>query len=201
MVAVDRLVDRDPLAGYRHVMAKVTRSHRATAQRILARESLCRDRPADGPRDPAAANPQDGTGGADRARQAARASRGWPPARDERDRGQLMDRYAEIAEWDLSSSARAARRSWRAYAGLHGRPGRAPRSRDHDCGRAGCKPHACKPMTAGTIRNIHSILSGAFATAKTLAMDRLESGRVGQTAHRLAPPTARERHPGNVARR
>ena len=27
---------------------------------------------------------------------------------------------------------------------------------------------------------------------KTLAMDRLESGRVGQTADRLAPPTARD---------
>ena len=46
------------------------------------------------------------------------------------------------------------------------RPGRAPRDRDHDCRRAGCKPHVCKPMMAKTIRNIHSILSGAFATAK-----------------------------------
>jgi hypothetical protein len=46
------------------------------------------------------------------------------------------------------------------------RPGRALRGRDHDCRRAGCKPHACKPLTAKTIRNIHSILSGAFATAE-----------------------------------
>ena len=43
------------------------------------------------------------------------------------------------------------------------RSGRAPRSRDHDCKLAGCKPHVCKLMTAKTIRNIHSILSGAFA--------------------------------------
>ena len=43
---------------------------------------------------------------------------------------------------------------------------RTPRARDHDCKRAGCQPHACKPMTAKTIRNIHSLLSGAFATAK-----------------------------------
>ena len=51
-------------------------------------------------------------------------------------------------------------------AGPDRRPGRAPRDRDHDCGRAGCKPHVCRPMTAKTIRNVHSILSGAFATAK-----------------------------------
>ena len=46
------------------------------------------------------------------------------------------------------------------------RSGPAARSRDHDCKRAGCQPHVCKPMTAKTIRNIHIILSGAFATAK-----------------------------------
>jgi DNA-binding GntR family transcriptional regulator len=46
------------------------------------------------------------------------------------------------------------------------RSGRAPRGRDHDCKRAGCQPHVCKPMTANTIRNVHSILSRAFATAK-----------------------------------
>jgi integrase len=51
-------------------------------------------------------------------------------------------------------------------AGPDRRPGRAPRDGNHDCRRAGCKPHVCRPMTAKTIRNIHSILSGAFATAK-----------------------------------
>jgi hypothetical protein len=45
------------------------------------------------------------------------------------------------------------------------RPGRS-----HDCNLAGCRPHVCKPMKARTIRNIHSILSGAFATAKRLVM-------------------------------
>jgi DNA-binding transcriptional regulator YhcF (GntR family) len=40
-----------------------------------------------------------------------------------------------------------------------------PRGTDHDCQRAGCQPHRCKPMSAGTIRQIHAILSGAFATA------------------------------------
>jgi DNA-binding transcriptional MocR family regulator len=33
----------------------------------------------------------------------------------------------------------------------------------HDCRRAGRRPHVCHPMKASTIRDIHSILSGAFA--------------------------------------
>jgi DNA-binding transcriptional regulator YhcF (GntR family) len=36
---------------------------------------------------------------------------------------------------------------------------------EHDCTLAGCQRHVCKPMKAGTIRQIHSILSGAFDTA------------------------------------
>jgi integrase len=35
----------------------------------------------------------------------------------------------------------------------------------HDCERAGCRPHQCRPMSARTIRQIHSILSGAFTAA------------------------------------
>jgi DNA-binding transcriptional regulator YhcF (GntR family) len=35
----------------------------------------------------------------------------------------------------------------------------------HDCSKAGCRTHTCKPMSASTIRQIHSILSGAFAAA------------------------------------
>jgi integrase len=47
------------------------------------------------------------------------------------------------------------------------RPGRRTRPADprHDCARSGCTPHACRPMSAATIRQIHAILSGAFATA------------------------------------
>jgi integrase len=36
----------------------------------------------------------------------------------------------------------------------------------HGCTLAGCQRHVCKPMKAGTIRQIHSILSGAFDTAQ-----------------------------------
>jgi integrase len=36
----------------------------------------------------------------------------------------------------------------------------------HDCKLAGCQKHVCSPMKPGTIRQIHSILSGAFDAAK-----------------------------------
>ena len=47
------------------------------------------------------------------------------------------------------------------------RPGRRARLADpgHDCARSGCAPHVCRPMSVATIRQIHAILSGAFATA------------------------------------
>lgn len=38
--------------------------------------------------------------------------------------------------------------------------------RRHDCALAGCERHVCRPMKAGTIRQIHSILSGAFEAAQ-----------------------------------
>jgi integrase len=54
---------------------------------------------------------------------------------------------------------------------VNGEPGqpRAQRLRptdaEHNCALAGCKQHRCRPMSAMTIRQIHSILSGAFAAA------------------------------------
>jgi integrase len=74
-------------------------------------------------------------------------------------------------------------------------PGRAARGRDHDCSRAGCRPHACKPLTAKTIRNIHSILSGAFATAKRwewIAWNPAESAKPPASSRRPLPATAPE---------
>jgi integrase len=46
-------------------------------------------------------------------------------------------------------------------AGARWRPGLR-----HDCRRAGCRPHEYHPMKPNTIRGIHNILSGAFATAQ-----------------------------------
>jgi integrase len=75
------------------------------------------------------------------------------------------------------------------------RSGRDGRGRDHDCKRAGCQPHVCKPMTAKTIRNIHSILSGAFATAKRwewFAWNPAESAKPPAVTRRPVPATSPE---------
>jgi integrase len=54
---------------------------------------------------------------------------------------------------------------------VSGGPGTAPMPRPqagdagHDCARAGCQPHQCRSMSPKTIRQIHAILSGAFAAA------------------------------------
>jgi len=75
------------------------------------------------------------------------------------------------------------------------RPGRVLRGRDHDCGRAGCKPHVCRPLTAKTIRNIHSILSGAFSTAERwewIAWNPAESARPPAVTRRPVPATTPE---------
>jgi len=76
-----------------------------------------------------------------------------------------------------------------------GRAGRTPRPRNHDCNRAGCVQHVCKPLTAKTIRNIHSILSGAFATAKRwewIAWNPAESAKPPAVSRRPLPATAPE---------
>jgi integrase len=80
-----------------------------------------------------------------------------------------------------------------------GRSGRTLRGGDHDCGRAGCKPHVCKPLTAKTIRNIHSILSGAFSTAERwewIAWNPAESAKPPAVTRRSIPATP----PGDVAK-
>jgi len=73
------------------------------------------------------------------------------------------------------------------------RPGR-----DHDCRLAGCRPHVCRPMQAKTVRNIHSILSGAFATAKRwdwIDWNPAESAKPPAVSRRPLPATT----PGDVA--
>jgi integrase len=81
------------------------------------------------------------------------------------------------------------------------RQGRGPRGRDHDhdCRRAGCKPHVCKPLTAKTIRNIHSILSGAFSTAERwewIAWNPAQSAQPPAVTPRPVPAVP----PGDVAK-
>jgi len=54
----------------------------------------------------------------------------------------------------------------------------------HDCKLSGCRQHTCKPMKANTIRQIHSILSGAFAAAQRWEWVD------GNPADSARPPTA-----------
>ena len=75
------------------------------------------------------------------------------------------------------------------------RAARAAHGRDHDCKRAGCQPHVCRPLTAKTIRNIHSILSGAFSTAERwewISWNPAESAKPPTVTRRPVPATAPE---------
>jgi len=80
---------------------------------------------------------------------------------------------------------------------VSGEPGRAPsrhvRPGDagHDCVRAGCQQHTCRPMSPTTIRQIHSILSGAFATAvrwEWIERNPASTAKLPKARHR--PPTS-----------
>jgi integrase len=80
-------------------------------------------------------------------------------------------------------------------AGPEQRSRRPPRDPDHDCRRAGCQPHVCRPMTAKTIRNVHSILSGAFAKAQRwewIAWNPAESAKPPAVRPRPLPATTPE---------
>ncbi len=69
----------------------------------------------------------------------------------------------------------------------------------HDCARAGCRQHRCRPMSARTIRQVHSILSGAFATAvrwEWIDRNPASSAKLPKPRHRSpSSPT-----PGDVAK-
>ena len=76
---------------------------------------------------------------------------------------------------------------------------RTPRGRDHDCRSTDCKPHVCKPLAAKTIRNIHSILSGAFSAAERwewIAWNPAQSAQPRPSRRGRSPPY----HPGTSPR-
>ncbi len=69
----------------------------------------------------------------------------------------------------------------------------------HDCIQARCQPHVCKPMTPPTIRQIHAILSGAFAAAVRWEwIDRNPASSAKLPKADPRSPTSPE--PGQVAR-
>jgi len=66
-----------------------------------------------------------------------------------------------------------------------------PNDADHDCARAGCEQHRCRPMSPATIRQIHSILSGAFAAAVRWEwIDRNPAGSAKLPKARHRAPTS-----------
>lgn len=69
----------------------------------------------------------------------------------------------------------------------------------HDCAEAECKPHKCKPMAASTVRQIHSIISGALSAA--VRWDWLETNpaRLAQRP-RQKPPEPDPPSPAEAAR-
>jgi integrase len=81
------------------------------------------------------------------------------------------------------------------------RPGRRVKPADpaHDCVRSGCVPHTCRPMSAATIRQIHAVLSGAFATAVRWEwIDRNPAATA--KLPRVRPRTATSPDPADVAK-
>jgi integrase len=61
------------------------------------------------------------------------------------------------------------------------------RSGDHDCVRAKCKPHVCSPMAASTVRQVHSIISGALTAAVRWEWIDSNPARVAQRPRAKTP--------------
>jgi integrase len=81
------------------------------------------------------------------------------------------------------------------------RPARRIRPADpgHNCARSGCAPHACRPISAATIRQIHAILSGAFATAVRWEWIERNPATTAKLP-RTRPRTAASPDPADVAK-
>ena len=82
---------------------RTSRIHRATLQRILAREGVRRDRPADGPCEIRLGDLQERTGRADRVRKLLKqAVAGRQPDSDVTV-VQMLDQYVSTVRWDVST--------------------------------------------------------------------------------------------------
>jgi integrase len=58
---------------------------------------------------------------------------------------------------------------------------------EHDCVVLRCVPHACKPMAASTVRQIHSIISGALSAAVRWDWISSNPSRIAQRPRAKAP--------------
>ncbi|MGH3565035.1 MAG: site-specific integrase [Pseudonocardia sp.] len=70
-----------------------------------------------------------------------------------------------------------------------GRPFVEHRSEDpeHDCEKSKCRPHACRPMAASTVRQIHSIISAALSAAVRWDWIAANPARVAQRPRQKVP--------------
>lgn len=58
---------------------------------------------------------------------------------------------------------------------------------EHDCVASQCVPHACKPMAASTVRQIHSIISGTLSAAVRWGWIASDPARIAQRPRVKAP--------------
>jgi len=70
---------------------------------------------------------------------------------------------------------------------------------DHDCRAAKCKPHVCRPMAASTVRQIHSVISGALSAAVRWGWLESNPARVAQRP-KQKPPKPDPPSPAEAAR-
>jgi integrase len=70
---------------------------------------------------------------------------------------------------------------------------------EHDCAVAGCAPHKCRPMANSTVRQIHSIISGALSAAVRWDWIGSNPARVAQRP-RAKTPEPDPPSPANAAR-
>jgi DNA-binding transcriptional regulator YhcF (GntR family) len=103
----------------------------------------------------------------------------------------LQHAFAALAREGIITVRQGRRAIVAGHTGSMPLRGNHPRDAGHDCAKAGCKPHRCKPMSPKTIRNIHAILSGAFSCAVHWEwIDR-------NPAASAKPPKARYRPPSS----
>jgi len=71
--------------------------------------------------------------------------------------------------------------------------------KEHDCVAAKCTPHECKPLAASTVRQIHSVISGALSAAERWGWIEASPARVTRRP-RPKPPEPDPPTPAEAAR-
>jgi integrase len=106
-----------------------------------------------------------------------------------------LNRNIRPALGDIPARKLSARNLEKFYAELRrcrtrcdGRPFVEHRSQDdHNCSTAGCRPHKCQPLAVSTVRQIHSIISGAMSAAVRWEWVSTNPARVAQPPKQVPP--------------